>query len=322
MSPARSRGSVYVALVVLALIWGYTWVAIKVATADANAYAVAAIRLAIATVVLFAVMAGMRRSLRPTPFVPTLILGLLQTFAISLGGAGKSAVLGYTMPFWTALLAWPFLGERIAGIRWLALGLAAAGLALVVSPLDARTWVGDAFAVVAGLSWGASAVWAKLLRTRHDVDLLSLTMWQMLWGTIPLVAFMVAIPGPIRWTGSFVAAMAFMSLGGGALGWFLWMFILSRLPAGVAGIASLATPVVGVLAAALQLREVPSPSELAGMALILVALCINAIPAAPGRSRPVDATLREPIPPESGTGGTGTRASERQDSSARPTTVR
>jgi len=308
VTPVRSRGSVYAALVVLALIWGYTWVAIKVATADANAYAVAAIRLGIATLVLFGVMAAMRRSLRPTPFVPTLILGLLQTtgwtifqtLAVAGGGAGKSAVLGYTMPFWTALLAWPFLGERIAGLRWVALGLAAAGLALVVSPLDARTWVGDAFAVVAGISWGASAVWAKLLRARHEVDLLSLTMWQMLWGTIPLVVLMIAVPGPIRWTGQFVGAMAFMSLGGGALGWFLWMFILSRLPAGVAGIASLATPVVGVLAAALQLHEIPSPTELAGMALIVVALVVNAIPATAPRAGGAagDPALREPIPPE------------------------
>src|SRR5579884_4444269 len=162
---ARPSGSVYAALVVLALIWGYTWVAIKVATADANPYAVAAIRLAVATVVLFAVLAGMRRSLRPTPFVPTLVLGLLQTtgwtllqtFAVAIGGAGKSAILGYTMPFWTALLAWPFLGERITRLRWVALALAAAGLALVVAPLDRHTFVSDGLAVAAGISWAASA---------------------------------------------------------------------------------------------------------------------------------------------------------------------
>ncbi len=316
--------SVYAALVALSLIWGYTWVTIKIATGDANPYAVAGLRLAIATAVLFAVLAGMRRSLRPTPFVPTLILGLLQTtgwtvfqtLAVSTGGAGKTAVLGYTMPFWTALLAWPFLGERITGLRWIALGLAAAGLGFVVAPLDARTWTGDALAVIAGISWGASAVWAKRLRARHDVELLSLTVWQMIWGTIPLLALMVVFPGPIRWSSGFVAALAFMSLGGGALGWFLWMFILSRLPAGVAGIASLATPVVGVLAAAVQLHEIPSPSELTGMVLIVVALIVNALPAGAG------ATLVEPIPPEADDAARGARASGRQDSLGRPTTLR
>ena len=283
----RAGAKVYLALVVLALVWGYTWVAIKIATADASPYTIAASRLVIATAILFALLALTRRSLAPTPFVPTLILGLLQTtgwtllqtLAVAQAGAGKSAVLGYTMPFWAALLAWPFLGERIAGMRWVALALAAAGLAFVVVPLNAGSFAADGLAVLAGVSWGASAVYAKRLRRRYDVELLSLTTWQMLWGTIPLVVLMLAIGGPVRWTGSFVASMAFMSVGGAALGWFLWMFILSRLPAGVAGIASLATPVVGVLAAAIQLHEIPSLSELAGMVLIVVALVVNAIPA-------------------------------------------
>ena len=278
----------YLALVVLALVWGYTWVTIKIATEDASPYVVAASRLVIAAAILFALLALTRRSLKPTPFVPTLILGLLQTtgwtllqtLAVAQAGAGKSAVLGYTMPFWAALLAWPFLGERIAGLRWVALALAALGLAFVVAPLNAHSFVADGLAVLAGLSWGASAVYAKWLRRRHDVELLSLTTWQMLWGTLPLVVLMLAIGGPVRWTGSFVASMAFMSIGGAALGWFLWMFILSRLPAGVAGIASLATPVVGVLAAAIQLHEIPSRSELGGMALIVAALIVNAIPVA------------------------------------------
>lgn len=284
--PARGSAKVYLALVVLALVWGYTWVAIKIATEDASPYVVAASRLVIATAILFALLALTRRSLKPTPFVPTLILGLLQTtgwtllqtLAVAQAGAGRSAVLGYTMPFWAALLAWPFLGERFTALRWVALALAALGLAFVVAPLNAHAFVADGLAVLAGLSWGASAVYAKHLRRRLDVELLSLTTWQMLWGTLPLVVLMVAIGGPVRWTGSFVASMAFMSIGGAALGWFLWMFILSRLPAGVAGIASLATPVVGVLAAAIQLHEIPSRSELGGMALIVAALIVNTIP--------------------------------------------
>jgi len=287
-APARGGAKVYVALVVLALVWGYTWVTIKIATEYASPYVVAASRLVIATAILFALLALTRRSLKPTPFVPTLILGLLQTtgwtllqtLSVAQAGAGKSAVLGYTMPFWAALLAWPFLGERITGLRWAALALAALGLAFVVAPLNAHAFVADGLAVLAGLSWGASAVYATWLRRRHDVELLSLTTWQMLWGTIPLVALMLAVGGPVRWTGSFVASMAFMSIGGAALGWFLWMFILSRLQAGVAGIALLATPVVGVLAAAIQLHEIPSRTELGGMALTVAALIVNAIPVA------------------------------------------
>lgn len=288
MTERRGGAAVYLALLVLALVWGYTWVGIKIATESASPYVVAGGRLAIATLILFAVLALTRRSLKPPPLGPTIVLGLLQTtgwtllqtLAVALAGAGKSAVLGYTMPFWTALLAWPFLGERIAGLRWLALALAAAGLALVVAPLDRHAFVSDGLAVAAGISWAASAVYAKRFRRRYDVELLSLTAWQLFWGTLPLVVLMLLFPMHIRWTGSFLASMAFISIGGGALGWFLWMFILSRLPAGVAGVASLATPVVGVLSAALQLHEIPSLTEVTGMALILIALIANSLPVA------------------------------------------
>ena len=295
---ARRSASAYVALAVLALVWGYTWVVIKIATRDASPYVVAGSRIAVAAAVLFAVLALTRRSLRPTPLGPTIVLGLLQTtgftvfqtVAVSMAGAGKTAVLAYTMPFWVAILAWPFLGERIAGLRWVALGLAAVGLAFVVAPLDLRSLPADAFAVIAGLSWGASSVWAKRLRARHDVELLSLTAWQLLWGAIPMIVLMFAVPGQyVHWTPAFVVAMAFMSVLGGALAWLLWLFILSRLPAGVAGIASLATPVVGVVAAAIQLHEIPSATEVIGMACIMVALALNALPA---RRSPARLTAR------------------------------
>jgi len=87
------------------------------------------------------------------------------------------------------------------------------------------------------------------------------------------------------WTPTFVAAMAFLAIVGTSFAWFLWLFILSRLPAGVAGLASLATPVVGVTAAALQLHEIPSRTELIGMSLIVAALGLNAASAreSPGK---------------------------------------
>jgi drug/metabolite transporter (DMT)-like permease len=286
MTIGRERGSAYAALAVLALVWGYTWVVIKIATHDASPLVVAGGRMALASVVLFAVLAATGRSLRPTPFVPTLILGLLQTtgftlfqtLAVAIGGAGKVAVLAYTMPFWVALLAWPFLGERINGLRWVALALAAAGLVFVLTPLNGGTWLADAFAIVAGISWAASVVYAKRMRAKYRVELLSLTAWQLLWGTVPLVVVMLAVPGHVHWTTSFVLAMAYMSVLGGALAWLLWMFIISRLPAAVAGIASLATPVVGVIAAAIQLHEIPSTTELIGMVLIVAALVVNSLP--------------------------------------------
>jgi drug/metabolite transporter (DMT)-like permease len=70
---------------------------------------------------------------------------------------------------------------------------------------------------------------------------------------------------------------------GNAVAWFLWMFILKKLPAGVAGMGSLAIPLVGVLSAWLQLGERPGLLEGAGMLLIVLALLILSLNAMRGR---------------------------------------
>ena len=64
---------------------------------------------------------------------------------------------------------------------------------------------------------------------------------------------------------------------GNAIAWFLWLYILEKLPAGVAGMCSLAIPLVGVMFAWLQLGERPGPFEAAGMLLIGLALIILSV---------------------------------------------
>jgi len=278
----------YAALLLLSLIWGYNWVVIKVATHDADAFSISAIRSALAVVSLFAALILMRRSLRPTPLGPTIILGmlqtagftLLQTLAIASGGAGKTAILAYTMPFWLVLLAWPFLHERVTRIGWMVLALAAVGIALVLTPLNlASGLMSKLLAVLGAMSWAASAVYAKKLRARHDVELLSLTAWQMVFGSIPLVIAALFVPQhQVEFTSSFLISIVYIGVLGTGLAWLLWLFILHRLPASTAGIASLMTPVIGVLAAWLQLGERPGAFELIGMLCIVAALVVNTIP--------------------------------------------
>jgi drug/metabolite transporter (DMT)-like permease len=102
------------------------------------------------------------------------------------------------------------------------------------------------------------------------------------------------VPEHIRLAPETFIAFGFVGLIAQSLGWLLWAFTLSRLPAGVAGIAMLATPVVGVCAAALQLHEIPSPAELTGMVLIVIALIVNALPPVPARKH----ACTEPAPAE------------------------
>lgn len=134
---------------------------------------------------------------------------------------------------------------------------------------------GHALALCAGLCWAVSAIVVKRFTRRLGSDLLSLTAWQMLLGSVPLAALALAQPSaPIEWTGSFIAALVYNIIPGNAVAWLLWLYALQRLPAGLASMAMLARPVVGVAAAWGQLAEVPALLEATGMLLIAIALAV------------------------------------------------
>lgn len=284
----RSRGAAYLAVVVLSLIWGYNWVIIKIATVDASPFVLAALRGAVGALCLFLTLIATRRSLNSPPVGPMVIAGLLQTtgftlfqtIAIASGGAGKAAILVYTMPFWIVLLAVPFLDERMTRTRIIVLALAFAGLAFVLAPFDpAHGVVSKLASLASAICWAASAIYIKRYRKTHDVELLSLTTWQMVYGTIPLVIAALLVPGGfLHVTWPFISAMAYIAIPGTSLAWLLWLFILARLSAGTAGVSSLLTPVIGVFAAWFQLGEQPGPAELFGLLLIVAALTLNTLP--------------------------------------------
>jgi drug/metabolite transporter (DMT)-like permease len=282
------EGPGYLALLALALIWGYTWIVIKVATSSADPFTVAALRSGIGAVCLFVALLATRRSLRPPPFLPTLAFGLLQTTgftlfqtaAVATGGTGKAAILVYTMPFWTVLFAFVFLRDRIGASGWCALALAAIGLGFVVWPLDvAHGLASKAYAIVGGASWAGSIIVLKRLRARHTIEVVNLTAWQMVYGSVPLVVVALAYPHHrLVPTTPFVLALAYLAIVGTALAWIVWAFALSRLAAAAAGIGSLITPVTVVLMAWGFLGERPDPVEVTGIVIILAALVANAAP--------------------------------------------
>jgi drug/metabolite transporter (DMT)-like permease len=287
--PEVKNRAAYVAIAALALVWGYNWVVIKVATGGASPFALIALRSVLGALTLFAVVAIARKPLKSPPIVPTALIGVFQiailttfqTLALASGGAGKTTVLVYTFPFWMALLSVAFLDERLTRMRVVAVLVAAVGLGFVLYPIDFGHGIfSKAFALVAALSWAIGSVLTKRFRMKHDVDLLAFTAWQMAYGAIPVVIVALLVPGTfVHFTPAFDAALAYVVLLGTALAFWLWFFIIERLSATTAGISSLLAPVVSVIAAWIQLHEQPGTPELIGMALIVSALVINSLPA-------------------------------------------
>ena len=289
-TPTATPRHALVLLAVLSLIWSYNWIVMKQVLRHAGPVEFAAWRSVLGTVVLFGALAW-RRRLAPPPLAPVVAIGLAQTlgfqalvqWALVEGGAGKTALLAYTMPFWAVLVAWIVLRERPTRVQGASLAIAFAGLVLVLEPWHGVGALAPALlAIGGGLAWAIGMVLSKKLFLRGGIDVLSLTAWQMLAGALGLVALACAVPErPIDWTGGFVAALAYNALLATGLAWLLWSWLVERLPTTVAGLSSLAIPMLGVLFAWAVLGEAPSASEGAGIVLVGVALASIGLRKAP-----------------------------------------
>jgi len=288
---ARSRRNQRLALLALAamaLIWGYNWVVMKKVLAYVGPFNFSALRTLLGVAALFVLLPVMRQSIRLSldlrGWLRVALLGVLQTgvFAVLMqsallqGGVGKTSILVYTMPFWVIALAWATFGERIRGLQWLALAMAAGGLVLVLEPWGVRgSYFSEALAIGAGLAWALATIVAKWIKRDYEIGVLQLTTWQMVFGAVALCISIWVVPErPIDPAPYFYIALAYNAVLATGLAWLLWLFALQHLPAGIAGMTALATPVIGVLSGWLELGEQPGGFELGGMVLIGAALAL------------------------------------------------
>ncbi|MET0231194.1 MAG: DMT family transporter [Rhodanobacteraceae bacterium] len=279
-----SRHTAACALVVLTLIWSFNWIVLKTVLKYSGPFDFSALRYVVGTAVLVLVMLVRRESFKPPPIVMTAIIGFAQTagfqalvqWALVSGGAGKTALLAFTMPFWVVLFSWLILSDRPGARQVWSLAIAALGLVFIIEP-----WRGfggaqsSLLAVGGGVLWGLGVVLSKRLFQRCHSSALSLTTWQMFFGALLLCAIALAVDErPIDWAPTMIAALVYNGVLSSGIAWLLWSYVVEKLPANVAGLSSLAVPIVGIGFAWALLGEVPSAWESAGIVAICVALAI------------------------------------------------
>ena len=163
-------------LLVLAAIWGASFLFMRVAAPEFGAVATAAVRVAGASLFLIPLL-GLREGLGDlrTHWKGLLLVGLLNSafpfalfsFAALSINAGLSSILNATTPMWGALVAWAWFGQRLDGSRLLGLALGFAGVVLLAWDKASFKPGGSGFAIVACLIAAA----ASLMRgSRHVHD--------------------------------------------------------------------------------------------------------------------------------------------------------
>ena len=282
-----SKRAAYGALVFLTLIWGMNFMAMKFGLQYAHPVIYNIERTWVASALVFGVLLWERRPLKPESWTAVIVTGFFQTtintgaitMALAGGGAGRTAVLVFTMPFWTMLIAWPVLHERVRGSQWLAVGCALAGLVLVVEPWN---WQGELapklWATLSGFGWAAGTVATKYFQRHRHIDMLNLIAWQMVAGIVPISLIPLVYPlPPAQWNGIYVSALLYTGVIATGIGFILWTAILAWLPAGTASLNMFAIPVIALVSSMLVFGERLSAAEWLGIASIGAGLAIVSV---------------------------------------------
>ncbi len=275
-----------VALVLLTLMWGLNWPVMKLSLRELWPLHFRALTMGLGALVLAAYFGvrGVRlwpRGGREWRDVFTLGLpNILGWHALSIIGvaslpAGRAAILGFTMPVWTVLIAVLFYGERLGVRLVLAVAAVLAGIVLLLwSELAqlAGQPAGIAWMQGAAFCWALGTVWMR--HARLTLPAQALVVWMMLWSALALALLAMLLEPPQRWVFSTAvwASLVWSVLINYGAAQVIWFALARALPASTSAMSVMAVPLIGVLSAPLIVGEWPHWQDLAAMACVIVAI--------------------------------------------------
>jgi drug/metabolite transporter (DMT)-like permease len=279
------RGAALAGLIGLTLAWGLNWPIMKFSLRELSPLYFRATTMTGGALLLLAWFStrGQDMRLPRESWVPVAALALpnvLGWHLFSILGvqelaSGRAAILGFTMPIWTALLAVLFFGETLTRRVVFGAASAAAAIALLVAheftALAGRP-LGIVWMQIAALSWAVGTILMR--RTRLTLSTQAITVWMMLlssagfWLIAPLFE-----PWP-RW--QFSAPMWLALAWGVAINYgiaqVVWFGLARTLPPTASAFSIMAVPLVGTVSAIAIVGEVPRWQDWAAALFVILAI--------------------------------------------------
>ncbi|HEY3275222.1 MAG TPA: DMT family transporter [Syntrophorhabdaceae bacterium] len=287
---------------IAALLFGASVVAVRVAVRDIPPLTLAILRFGQGGFLLLLFLLLWSRDLlriraKDIPYL--LLLGVIfftifpVTFNMSLRltEASRGALMLATMPLWSVLIARATKKERLSPRQTCGVLLTFAGVGIVLAERGltfggkSLSLAGDALMLITALCGAVYGVLAKRMLIRYKA--LTVTAYTMIFGTLLLVP-VVFIEDPAsavaRLNTNIVLVVLFLGIFGGAIGYLLWTFALTRLsPTQVAVYVNL-NPMIATLLGAALLAEKLTGIFIAGFVAVLAGVLLVNLPA---RARPV-----------------------------------
>jgi len=262
--------------VLLALIWGFNWVVIKVGLAG-----VPPLTLCFARFLLVSIPAIFFIKRPAAPFKLIVFYGLtmfaLQFSLLFMGmylgvTAGLASLLVQVQVFFTILLAVFFLGEKIN--KWQILGalISFAGIGIIGIHLNNNiSLMGFILVIAAAVSWSIGNLIAKKL---HKVDTFSLIIWGSFVSLLPTLLASLWFEGVDKFIYCFChlsftsfSAILYLVVASTLFGFTAWCWLLTKYPISTVAPFSLLVPIVAILSSSLVLNEPFQPWKILAAAL-------------------------------------------------------
>jgi len=273
------------AAVSVAVVWGLTFIAIKVGVGETSPLMLSALRFLFAAApAVFFIAPPKAPVWKVAAYGLLLGVGQFGLLFIAIWNGfpiGLASVVVQAQAFFTVALAWIFLKEWPRRPQVVGGVIALAGMVVIGSDRLAGASLGPFLLVVlASFFWGAANVLAK---SAGRVDMLAFTVWSSLAVPAPLALLSLFVDG----TGPLLAlahptiklaiSVAVVAYAGTVFGFGVWARLLTHYSAATVAPFALLVPVVGIVAGALVFGEAMRGIELAGCVLVMAGLAINVL---------------------------------------------
>jgi len=265
-------------LISLYLVWGSTYLAIRIGLDSYPPFLLAAIRYVLAGGVLFLFLRFQRFAIpsKKEWLNSTLVGGLLLvggnggvTLAEKWIPTGLTALIIGTVPLWAALFS-SWFGRKPSRVEWIGLGVGFLGVAAL--SFKGNLWsapLGASIALVAAASWGLGAVLTQQLTLPRG---LMSSAAQMLTGggLLLLLSFVFGEHVPRNPSEGSWWALVYLTVFGSLVGYCIFMFLLSRVSSSLATSYAYVNPLVAAfLGWHYNGETITAPMMLAGFAILL-----------------------------------------------------
>jgi len=275
-------------LAITSVGWGFNWPVTKFLLGELPPLTLRGVTGVIGALLLAALALARRQSLYVDRALwPRLLLAatlnvtgwmVLMGLALLWLPASETALIAYTMPVWASLLAWPVLGERPTLLRTVSLVMAFAGLAAIMGgngvTASAAKLPGILMALAGSMGFALGTVLAKKLPL--DMPPIPAAAWQIGLGCFPVAIVGLAIEttdlGKVSQIGWWL--LIYSTVIQFCIAYVSWFAALSRLPASVAAIGTMAVPVIGVVASAAALGEPLGPVQIVALLFTLAGVVL------------------------------------------------